>query len=281
MSKLADSLAGAALRLAELGWFVLALAKDGKAPAITRGVKNATRDARQIERWWRNGEFNIGVAAGAGSDLTIVDIDDEDAVEKLKQVASAYGGLPSTVTSRTPRGFHLFFRHVDGLRNRVRVPGLGVDVRNDDGYAVVPPSRLSVSERYAWLRSPWTTRVAPMPPWLREQLHDEQTPHSPTAPHRTGPPNRYGMGALHREAQTLARAGKGARNDELNRSAFRMGMLIDACGLSETEIIRQLVAACKTNGLLEDDGLRTVLATIQSGIRGGRANPRRLTDAAE
>ena len=76
----------------------------------------------------------------------------------------------------------------------------------------------------------------------------------------------------------LARVPSGGRNDALNRSSFRMGSLVEPCGLSEDEIASHLVAACEANGLIEDDGLQAVEKTIASGLRAGRANPRRLPE---
>jgi hypothetical protein len=283
MSKLADSLAGAALRLAEMEWFVLALLEDGKAPAITRGVKNATRDPVQIEHWWRRRDFNVGIATGAVSGICVIDIDSPQIVETLIRAACAHGGLPRTVMSRTPRGYHLYFGYVPGIRNRIRVPELNIDVRSDGGYVVAPPSRLSVDQRYLWVRSPWTTRVAEMPEWLSARLRNAvPSPcRASTRPLSIGGPARYGRSALKREARQLSQAPVGTRNHALNVSAFRMGTLIEACGLSEAEIGSQLVAACEVNGLISDDGPHAVERTLASGLRAGQKNPRRLPEAAE
>jgi hypothetical protein len=282
MSKLADSLAGAALRLAEMEWFVLALQKEGKAPAIPRGAKNATRDPVQIDRWWRRGGFNLGVATGARSGITVIDIDSSDTADMLVRAAAEHGGLPRTVASRTPRGFHLYFGYVPGIRNRVRVPQLNVDVRNDGGYVVAPPSRLSISDRYSWVHCPWTTDVASMPEWLRALLRDAEPPCSaPIQSHSIGGAMRYGRSALRSEARQLSQAPVGMRNHALNVSVFRMGSLMGPCGLSEAEIASQLMDACAANGLTRDDGLPAVKRTLAGGLRAGREHPRRLPEAAE
>src|SRR5688572_8668123 len=76
MTRVAESLAGAALRLAELGWYVLALRVRSKAPATEHGVHDATRAASSIrESWNGRGELNIGVATGSPSGLVVVDLD--------------------------------------------------------------------------------------------------------------------------------------------------------------------------------------------------------------
>jgi hypothetical protein len=60
-----------------------------------------------------------------------------------------------------------------------------------------------------------------------------------------------------------------------------MGSLIDACGLSEAGIKRQLVTACEANGLIRDDGLHAVERTIGSGLRAGRTQPRKPPAVAQ
>src|SRR5678816_2899022 len=61
------------------------------------------------------------------------------------------------------------------------------------------------------------------------------------------------------------------RNAECNRVAFLLGGLVaDAQhGLSATSVQGALLGACQRNGLVEDDGERSVLATINSGYQAG------------
>lgn len=64
------------------------------------------------------------------------------------------------------------------------------------------------------------------------------------------------------------------RNDELNRSAFRLGRLVGAGELNRDDVEQALLAACDVNGLNADDGERATLRTIASGLTAGMRYPR-------
>src|SRR5262249_12418104 len=49
-------------------------------------------------------------------------------------------------------------------------------------------------------------------------------------------------------------------------------------GLDENEVRERLFAAAEANGLVADDGAASVLATIESGAKAGRAQPRQALD---
>ena len=72
----------------------------------------------------------------------------------------------------------------------------------------------------------------------------------------------------------LAAVPVGARNNSLNRTAFRLFQLVAGGELDRDHVIAELVAASHRNGLVRNDGLRAVLATIQSAERGGMQFPR-------
>lgn len=80
----------------------------------------------------------------------------------------------------------------------------------------------------------------------------------------------YVLGALEGECRELATTQQGSRNDRLNRAAFRVGQLLHTGGVSEEEARDALRSAAKQTGLADHE----IDATIQSGFRGGRANPR-------
>src|SRR5262245_29294781 len=84
----------------------------------------------------------------------------------------------------------------------------------------------------------------------------------------------YGLKALHDECWNLARIGKGFRNDRLNKAACKLRNLIEAGQLSENTVRTQLIEACEENRLARDDGLHTVVSTINSGLKKGKQSPR-------
>jgi hypothetical protein len=84
----------------------------------------------------------------------------------------------------------------------------------------------------------------------------------------------YGHAALRAEIATLAATPAGSRNHALNRSAFCLFQLVAAGELTEAEVLEGLERACIINGLIRDDGLAGVRATIRSGRRAGLQHPR-------
>jgi hypothetical protein len=63
---------------------------------------------------------------------------------------------------------------------------------------------------------------------------------------------------------------EGARNDTLNRAAFRLGQLVAAGHLDDTDTTQRLLAAATTVGL----GDREAAATVRSGLDAGKHHPR-------
>ena len=74
----------------------------------------------------------------------------------------------------------------------------------------------------------------------------------------------------------MAATPNGARNQQLNVSAFRLGQLMAAGLLTEAEVVAGLIGACTHNGLLADDGRRQCLATIYSGATARAQHPREV-----
>jgi Protein of unknown function (DUF3987)/Bifunctional DNA primase/polymerase, N-terminal len=85
----------------------------------------------------------------------------------------------------------------------------------------------------------------------------------------------YYRSALKDECAALASAPKGGRNDALNRAAFNLFQLVTGGGLDEETVQERLYAAAEACGLVNDDGEASVRATIESGAKAGRAQPRR------
>lgn len=91
---------------------------------------------------------------------------------------------------------------------------------------------------------------------------------------------RYALSALDRETQDVARAGKGQRNAALNKAAFSLGQFVGAGALSPYVVEAALEEAAIASGLMRDDGPKSVRDTIASGMSGGRATPRDLSEIA-
>src|SRR5262249_37174829 len=82
--------------------------------------------------------------------------------------------------------------------------------------------------------------------------------------------------ALREECAKLAAMEKDSgRNNALNRAAFNLFQLVAGGGLDEETVREQLYAAAEACGLVGEDGEASVRATIESGAKAGRAQPRR------
>jgi hypothetical protein len=88
----------------------------------------------------------------------------------------------------------------------------------------------------------------------------------------------YGRTALRDECAKLAVMEKDSgRNNALNSATFRVFQLVAGGELDEEKdkVRDQLFAAAEKCGLVAEDGAASVLATIESGAKAGRGQPRR------
>jgi hypothetical protein len=89
----------------------------------------------------------------------------------------------------------------------------------------------------------------------------------------------YYRSALKDECTALAAMRKDSgRNDALNRAAFSLFQLVASGGLKENDVRERLFAAAEKCGLVAEDGAASVLATVESGAKAGRAQPRQAPD---
>ena len=84
----------------------------------------------------------------------------------------------------------------------------------------------------------------------------------------------YGLAALRAECSELATTPEGGRNTALNLCAFILGRLVAGEALDQFTVEREIIAACKSNGLWQDDGEERCAATLQSGLNSGMLHPR-------
>jgi hypothetical protein len=203
-------------------------------------------------------------------------VDEKGKIVRESKVESEAGALPETVDSRTPRGGrHIWFKGPgDRVPNSASKIGNGLDIRGDGGYVIVPPSKNAAGETYCWIHEPDVTVLADMPKWL---LRLAVAPKSTEKGHPGGTyrHNRSVSPAaddlLRNEAETVAATGDGARNDALNRAAFKLGYYITLGIFSEDDVLAALLLAAERNGCVSDDGEAAARTTIASGMSAGKA----------
>lgn len=301
-----------ALAVAARGWPVFPCSPNDKRPFTEHGFEDASTDPDQIRRWWTKWpKAMVAVPTGTPIGAFVVDLDPkgEATAEGLLGVIESTIGeiLPPGPRVRTPRGgLHLYFSLDPELAigNRANmVPD--VDVRGTGGYVIVPDSVRSGAravkdgcdgKAYEWDPSPDAVAL-PAPPArlvdlvlkrgeVAEALPRSTTIRLPKTPSGDKPPaqsaderqRKYALSAFDLEVRAVSRCGKGGRNHQLNQSAFALGQLVGAGLLTESVVAAALEGAAADCGLVKDDGIRSVRKTIESGLAGGIAQPRDLSD---
>jgi hypothetical protein len=269
------ALLAAALQYASDHLPVFPLIARGKEPAIKGGFHAATTNPETIKRLWRIADRNIGIPCGAISGFWILDID-PGGEDHLHCLESQHGPLLGTRAVRTWRGGrHLWFKYLGPIQCSAGRVAPHIDVRGDGGYAVAPPSIHENGQVYTWLSHSAVALAIP-PNWLVELTRKRTISERATANIRKPiwSSNAYGRAALESEIAALASAAPGTRNNTLNRCAFRLYQLVGGGELDGDLVRHRLIEACHRNGLIRDDGFRSVIQTIESGRKAGLQYPR-------
>jgi hypothetical protein len=264
-----------ALALAAEGIAVFPIKYQSKEPDTYRGFYDATTNPATIKRWFGGAmKRNLAVRTGRASGIWVLDVDDPHA---LMALAEQHGQLPVTRQSQSSRGLHLWFKTpVIPIQSSAGRVAIAIDVKAEGGYVVAPPSVHPTGVAYRWIDD---APIAEAPSWLlvlaRKPPAPKPPPPLPSAPLGLGGcSGAYGRKALEAEITILAKTPSGNRNNQLNRSAFSLFQLVAAGKLGAAEVEEALVEACMANGLVDSDGMRSVLATIRSGAGAGMQHPR-------
>jgi putative DNA primase/helicase len=271
--------------------------KSYKCAAHSNGRPwGATRDPGEVRHdFTRWSTARIGIPTGAINGLVVIETDTieghgVDGAASLAQLEAKHGRLPNTLAAISPSGsVHSYLQHPDtGIKIKCSASeiGPGIDVRGDGGMVIAPPSNNLDGRQYRWLnRLP----LASMPSWLIEATREKPRTISQRAVaairHPTngawsvnGSGNGYGAAALASEIEALIATAPGGRNHRLNRASFSLHQLVAGGELDAGEVEHRLIEASIANGLVADDGLPSVLATIHSGMRAGLQHPRSRSD---
>jgi hypothetical protein len=230
--------------------------RPGKHPRLRRGLTDASTDPRRIEMWWaRWPDANIGLRTGIVMD--VADVDSADGWHGLRHLLG--GAMPFGPQVRTGGGGWHFWFQPTGFGNRVRlIPG--VDWRGAGGYVVAPPSRHASGGDYTWLIRPHKS-LPTGPRSLRGLLEGPAV----EEPRHIFHPGRYAAAALEAEADRVARAPVGTRNDTLNRAAFALGRMVGAGMLDAWAVRRELEEAALYAGLGRTETRRTISSGMTAG----------------
>lgn len=174
MTDYSSPLAEAAHDYVERGLAIIPLGVGKKEPVTKSGLNDWTDNPGQIDVWWGQGEhagkrgnpsYNIGMACGQVSGgIIAIDLDchsdEANGLHFLRNWEVEHGKLPETWTQITGSGGkQLFYRAGQDIRNSANGE-IGVDVRGNGGYVVLPPSLHPCGDCYEWSISPDDMDVA-------------------------------------------------------------------------------------------------------------------------
>ncbi len=270
----------AAIYYAQHGWPVFPLA--GKVPykfltpgRESHGHKDATTDQQILQTWWReHPKANIGLPTGEVSGVIVLDMDVPEGHYNIQALQQSYSPLPETRRVRTAHGgLHYYFQYPrDGTRypGAVGLSGLiGIDVRAEGNYVVLPPSRIEVRKFYQWAKP--DQEVAKAPGWLLTLLTqaDEQ---------RHLPQQDLGFATSSGQKWFLEALSK-ARQGNRNTTGFWLARMLRNDGLSQQDALRIVLAYANRvpQGERPAYTSQEAYASVQSAYgRRAQERPRRL-----
>ena len=272
-------------RYAELGFAVFPC--DGKNPKTSNGFHAATTEKRALQAWAEKWPAaNVGIATGSVSGIWILDLDADSAEAWLAELEKKHGKLPPTPEVKTRKGRHIYFRLPEGkdIRNSASKVGPKVDVRGNGGYVIAPPSHHPDGGTYKWHNElrPSKLGFAYAPDWLLSIV--ETKPRAAAARPTVIKPevpgaDRYVRRVLDDEYRALASAGEGTRNHQLFKSTAAMANYIGQGNCTKGMVHDLAVAGAQACGLWGEDGADACLATIESALKQGLANPKQVPEA--
>lgn len=262
-----------------------------KAPYTSDGLKGATKSPRIINIWFgdRYQSAVVGIPTGESLGAWVLDLDrhgDRDGHVWLAEMEAIHGDLPETARAKTANGgTHIFFTHVDGIRNRAAIAE-GVDSRGEGGYIVSPGSVMADGRTYSWVD--WTGEglppIADTPAWLLDLVKAKEPVIVPqtrkteyTYQPSTGRSTIYVDRAVEAELKKLAWHGEGGRGWQLYASAAALGEFVAAGELSRADAEAGLWEAARSCGVAQKDGDRATADRIKRGLEKTQNTPRDLS----
>jgi len=215
---------------------------EGKKPLVKWEEWQKRRPTeKEIDLWWETWPTaNVGVITGSISGITVIDIDGEKGNESLRSFGIA---LPPTRIVQTPHGWHMWYQYDPSYPTKAGVLP-GVDIRNEGGFIVAPPSSIGGAEYSVQI----DVEIAKIPPFseLFKNGNGSGRKEMPKDPSWVVGLLKEGAPEHSRNAQATRLAGY-LRNKNL--------------GIEEAmEIMRVYAARCSPP--MEDQELRTTLESV-------------------
>lgn len=262
-----------ALQLAASGFPVFPCGAH-KKPVIAKknggsGYEDAVVESGQIKALFDKAPAArlVGVPTGAITGFDILDVDyrngggawEDDNVHRL----------PETRVHQTMSGGkHYVFKHAEGVRLNAGKIALGIDIRGDGGYVVMPPS-----DGYTVISD---AEPADWPDWLLEAVlaRPVKNERPPSSGRTSQLSSARTEGLIRAIIARVTNAQDGQKHHVLRNAALSLGGIVDAAGLGESEAVDMLVTALPAS--VEDwVGAKR---TAEWGVKQGRLRPLELED---
>ena len=264
-------------------------------PTGDRDALSPDNNHKHLKRW----QPGWAIMARTGGTVALVDVDPRNGsdIEKTRQLLSGLGVRVFAEVATPSDGRHFYIAghpELPSCNNLAGWPGIDVlsfgklvflpgtqrPKYNGRGYRIVFDNLEALADGGdpdgAEAFANW---VAEHRPGQREQFD--------TSPPWTGgePDTRQAqylaamLAGIHHDLSAMGK--DSGRNTGVYNKAMRCGNYIAGAGLNEEAAISVLLDASRQNGLAQEDGESSVLASIRSGIKNGRTRPRAVPEPKE
>jgi Bifunctional DNA primase/polymerase, N-terminal len=223
-----------ALFWARRGFGIFPVEPKGKRPIgrlAPHGFKSASSDSARIKLWWtQQPDANIGLAISEG--MFVIDIDSDEACWAWIGLCERHGKYGPTLTIKTGRGRHIYFKSSSKIKNSHGQIAEGIDVRGPGSCVIAPPSVHPTGQIYA-LENRNALEVAEAPQWIVDLAKSkEPAPIRPSVPirPRSDYSRPYVLAVVEKELKAVMNAREGSRNNTLHLAAVSLGTLLWCLG---------------------------------------------------
>ncbi len=249
----------------------------GKHPRLPNGFHGASTNTEIIASWWRRWpDANIGGVTGHG--LTVIDIDGPEG-----ETSAALWNLPPTMSTRTGRGRHLFYREPPGYSagntkggEGARSLGESVDTRGRGGYVVLAGSTHRSGTRYVLVDGDLATLPANVAAHLSKKAGAASPGAAMDVPHRAVTPQadaQY-LRMVTRITERVRNAPGGQRHRRIRDGArFLAGYYHMQGAMDADDVLRWIDEAIDDVFADHPGRIETEQRTARDGWCDGLANP--------
>lgn len=237
---------------------------------------SATRDRNRLQLMWAKHPHGLlAVRTGLKSNLVVLDFDlhdgGGDGAASFKRLGER-GLLKNAISSFTGgAGAHIFYAH-PGKEFKVKSSqsslAPGVDVKGENSFVILPPSRKVGKEPYSWYTAPYNRDVTPLPGALRYGVVSKAT-EDRVIDIMDVDFSKLATEELKQACDRLVTSMQGERNSRLFQAACRAGEAIAGGAMTKAEAESMLAEAVSRLFSKPD---HNDMKTIRSGIRTGMAD---------